>query len=57
MMLTVSRVVMMAVATTCSPFGLKRGPHFDKVRPETLKHGLNHMVRPNAQNLVPDFCR
>jgi hypothetical protein len=57
MMLTVSRVVMMAVATTCSPFGLKRGPHFDKVRPETLKHGLNHMVRSNAQNLVPDFGR
>jgi hypothetical protein len=55
MMLTVSRVVMMAVATISAAFGLKRGLHRYQMRSETTQHPLDHMVRPDTKNLVSNF--
>ena len=57
MMLTVSRVVMMAVATISAAFGLKRGLHRYQMRSETTQHPLDHMVRPDTKNLVSNFGR
>jgi hypothetical protein len=38
-----------------SAFGLKRSLHANKIRSEAAEHVLDHMVGPNAQNLVPNF--
>jgi hypothetical protein len=57
MMLTVSRVVMMAVATISAAFGLKRGLHRYQMRSETTQHVLDHMVRADTKNLVSNFGR
>jgi hypothetical protein len=57
MMLTVSRVVMMAVATISAAFGLEGGQHLCKIRSETTQHVLDHMVRPDTKNLVSNFGR
>jgi hypothetical protein len=57
MMLTVSRVVMMAVATISAAFGLEGGQHLCKIRSETAEHILDHMVRPDTKNLVSNLGR
>jgi hypothetical protein len=56
-MLTVSRVVMMAVATISAAFGLKRGLHHYQMRSETTQHGLDHVIRSDTKDLVSNFGR
>jgi hypothetical protein len=48
-------VVIAAVAAVGAAFGLKGSLHLHKMRFETMEHILDHMVRPNAKNLVSDF--
>ena len=50
-------VVMMAVAAIGAAFGLEGGLHLYKIRSEPTKHVLDHMVGPNAENLVSNFRR
>jgi hypothetical protein len=50
-------VVMVTVSAVSTTFGLERGLHFYKNRPESDEHVLNHMVGPNAKNLVSNFGR
>jgi hypothetical protein len=56
MMFPVIVVVMMAMATVSTALGLEGNLHLDEVRSETEEHVLNHMVGPNAKNLVSNFC-
>ncbi len=55
MMPTVIMVVMVAVAAIGAAFGLKGGLHLYKIRSEATEHILDHMVGPNAKNLVVEF--
>ncbi len=55
MMPTVDMVVMVAVAAVRTTFGLEGDLHLDEIRSETEEHVLNHMVGPNAKNLVSNF--
>jgi hypothetical protein len=48
---------MVAVAAVGAAFGLEGGLHLDQVRSEALEHILDHMVGPNAQNLVANLNR
>jgi len=48
---------MMAVAAVGAAFGLKRGLHHYQMRSETTQHVLDHMVRPDTENLVSNFGR
>ena len=57
MMLIFIMVVMVAVAAVSTAFGLEGGPHFYEIRSEAMEHVLDHMVGPNAKNLVTDFSR
>jgi hypothetical protein len=50
-------VTMVAVAAVSTTFGLERGLHFRELRAEAVEHLLDHMVGPNAENLVPNFSR
>ena len=50
-------VVMVAVAAVSTAFGLEGGLHLYKIRSEAMEHILDHMVRPNAKNLVSNFSR
>src|SRR5262245_50474315 len=50
-------VVMVAVPAVSTAFGLERGLHIYKIRPESDEHILNHMVGPNQKNLVSNFSR
>ena len=50
-------VVMVAVAAVSAAFGLEGGLHLYKIRSEATEHILNHMVGPNAKNLVSNFGR
>jgi hypothetical protein len=50
-------VVIAAVAPVGAAFGLEGGPHLYKVRSEAMEHIFNHMVGPNAKNLVSNFGR
>jgi hypothetical protein len=56
MMPTVDMVVMVAVAAVRTAFGLEGNLHLDEIRSETEEHILDHMVGPNAKNLVSNFC-
>jgi hypothetical protein len=55
MMLTVNLVVMVAVAAVSSAFWLERDMNFDKIGSKATEHILDHMVRPDAKSLVPNF--
>ena len=55
MMPTVIMAVM--VAAVSAAFGLEGGLHLYKIRSEAMEHILNHMVGPNAKNLVSNFGR
>ena len=57
MMLAVIMVVMVAVATVSAAFRLKGGPAPLKIRSEATEHILDHMVGPNAKNMVSNFGR
>jgi hypothetical protein len=50
-------VAMVAVAAVSAAFGLEGGLHLYKIRSEAMEHILNHMVGPNAKNLVSNFGR
>ena len=57
MMPAVIMVMMVAMAAVSAAFGLERRLHLHKIRSETMEHILDHMVRPNAKNLVSNFSR
>jgi hypothetical protein len=57
LMPTVIMIVMAAVVAVSAAFGLKGALHLYKIRSEATEHILNHMVRPNAKNLVSNFSR
>jgi hypothetical protein len=50
-------VVRVAVAAIGAAFGLEGDLHLYELRSEAMEHVLDHMVGPNAKNLVSDFCR
>jgi hypothetical protein len=54
---SVTLVVMVAVVAVSAALGLEGNPHFYKICAEGLEHILDHMVRPNAKNLVSNFSR
>jgi hypothetical protein len=54
---TVIMIVMAAVAAVSAAFGLEGGLHLDKIRSEAMEHIFDHMVGPNAKNLVSNFSR
>jgi hypothetical protein len=57
MMPTIIMIVMAAVAAVSTAFGLEGALHLYKIRSEASEHILDHMVRPDAKNLVSDFSR
>jgi hypothetical protein len=48
---------MVAVARVSAAFRLERGLHLYKICSEAKEHILDHVVRPNAKNLVSNFSR
>jgi len=48
---------MVAVASVSAAFGLERDLHPCKVCSEAKEHILDHVVGPNAKNLVSNFSR
>jgi hypothetical protein len=57
MMPTVIMIVMAAVAAVSAAFGLKGALRLDKICAEATEHILDHMVRPDANNLVSNLSR
>jgi hypothetical protein len=57
MMPTVIMIVMVAVTAVSTAFGLEGNLHLYKICAEGLEHILDHMVRPDAKNLVSNFSR
>jgi hypothetical protein len=57
MMPTVIMIVMAAVAAISAAFGLKGALRLDKICAEATEHILDHMVRPDANNLVSNLSR
>jgi hypothetical protein len=55
MMPTLRIGVTVAVAAVSAAFGLERGVHLCKIRSKAMKHIFDHMVGPNAKNLVSNF--
>jgi hypothetical protein len=48
---------MVAVAGVSAAFGLERDLHLCKIGSEAKEHILDHVVGPNAKNLVSNFSR
>ena len=48
-------VVMVVVPAVSAAFGLEGGVDLYKIRSEAMEHIFNHMVGPNAKNLVSNF--
>src|SRR5260370_8353117 len=48
---------MVAVAGVSAAFGLERDLHLYEIRSKTNEHILDHVVGPNAKNLVSNFSR
>jgi hypothetical protein len=57
MMSLLIMVVMVAVTAVSAAFGLEWGLHLYKIGSEAMEHILNHVVGPNAKNLVSNFSR
>jgi hypothetical protein len=57
MMFPLTMGAMVAVAGVSAAFGLERDLHLYEVRSKTNEHILDHVVRPNAKNLVSNFSR
>ena len=57
MMSTVFVVMMAAITAVSAAFWLERDVHLYKLRSEAMKHLLDHIVGPNAKNLVANFSR
>jgi hypothetical protein len=55
MMPGVIMIVMVAVTAVSAALGLERNLHLYKIRSESMEHLLDHMVGPNADNLVLNF--
>ena len=53
----VAMIVIVAVVAISATLGLERGLHFTQLRTKAVEHMLDHMVGPNAENLVPNFSR
>ena len=49
--------VMVAVAAVRAALGLERDLHLYKIGSEATEHVLDHVVGPNAKNLVSNFSR
>ena len=50
-------VVIVTMTAVGSAFRLEWRPRLHELRSEAKKHMLDHMVWPNAENLVSDFSR
>src|SRR4029077_10127235 len=50
-------VVMVAVVAVRAAFRLEGGLHLYKICSEAMEHILDHVVGPNAKNLVSNFSR
>jgi hypothetical protein len=48
---------MVAVADISAAFGLERDVHPFKIRSEAKQHIFDHVIRPNAKNLISNFSR
>ncbi len=48
---------MMAVAAVSAAFGLEGGLHLDKIRSEATEHVFDHVIGPDAKNVVSNFSR
>jgi hypothetical protein len=57
MMPIVPMGAMVAVASVSAAFGLERDLHLYEIRSKTNEHILDHVVRPNAKNLVSNLGR
>ena len=57
MMSTLIMVVMVIITAVSAAFRLERGLHLYKFRSQAMKHLLDHMVGPNAKNLITNFSR
>jgi len=57
MVLAVAVIVMVAVVAIGATLGLERRLHFRELRAEAAEHMLDHMVGPDAENLVANFSR
>jgi hypothetical protein len=55
MMLSVNVVVIAPVAAVSAAFRLEGGLHLHELGSETMKHFLDHMVGPDAKNLVSNL--
>ena len=49
--------VMVAVAAIRTALGLKGSVHLYEISSEAAEHILDHVVGPNAKNLVSNFSR
>src|SRR5258708_8934669 len=56
MMPTIALFAVVAVAAVRAAFGLEGGLHLHELRSKAMEHILNHVVGPNAKNLVSNFC-
>jgi hypothetical protein len=57
MLSLVLMAVMVTVTAIGSAFGLKRSHYLRKIRSEAAEHIFDHMVGPEAENLVSNFSR
>jgi hypothetical protein len=46
---------MVAITAVSAAFRLERSLHLYKLRSEAMEHLLDHLVGPNAKNLIADF--
>jgi hypothetical protein len=57
MMPTVAVFVIVAMAAVRSTFGLKRCLHLDELCSKATEHVFDHMIVPDAKNVVSNFSR
>jgi hypothetical protein len=57
MMPTVVVFVIVVVAAVRTTFGLKRGLHRYELRSKATEHVLDHVIGPDAKNVVSNFSR
>jgi hypothetical protein len=57
MMVPTFIVVVVVAVTVSTPFRLEGGQHLCNICSEATEHILDHMVRPNAENIVSNFRR
>jgi len=50
-------IVMVAVVAISATLGLERSLDVREVRAKTTEHMLDHVVRPNTENLIANFSR